>query len=689
MFGLAPLLLFHSALATALGSTAAVDTAASVPPIEVRAERIEPEPGLRLSPGFARSFDVSRSRGHVSMVNDLLDGTVGVHIRQLGGVGSFSTVSVRGSSSAQVAIFLDGVPLNSAQYGVVNLADLPIEALARIDVYRGGAPVAFDSPGGGVIHLVSRRTRGTWADLSFGRGSFGAQKGDLAAGWRGGARAALLIVQHLASDGEFRYLDDNATPFNAGDDSVRARENNRTESLSATAKAEQTIGPVTLAVTHDRLSKRQGLPGAGANPAERADLRADRSITNVRLAWKEASRPRETAAAAASSLRLYAVNQRDRFADPAGELSGLRQDNDDRTERRGGNLQTVVRLPARHVVTLVGELRRERYTPGIRLPTVRNLPRSERRSSAVAFEDRWSLLGDVVGIVGSIRRRSTSDDFAGGPPYPGALPSPPIDRTTEQVSWTAGVRANVAFGVALKVSASHLERMPTLEELFGSRGGVYGNPLARPEAISTHDAGFVGLWRRGAASSRILPVRAEVEASAYRSDARDLLVFVQNSQRSSIAQNVSAARLTGAEVSIRTAWTSGLSADVSWTRQWTTDESDVAYWRSRELPGRPRDEGSVRFLFARSRVSPWYRFHFVSLNYLDRSNRMRIPARQLHDVGVAVTPWGRGVEWIAECRNVTDRRVEDFAGYPLPGRFFYVGLRVRKESEETHDDVQP
>ena len=240
----------------------------------------------------------------------------------------------------------------------------------------------------------------------------------------------------------------------------------------------------------------------------------------------------------------------------------------------------------------------------------------------------------------------------------------------------------------LKSTVARLARMPTLEELFGDRGGIYGNPKAKPEDILTRDVGLVSFWS-GRVAYRALPAWLESQLSAYRSDARDLLLFVQNSQRSSVAQNVSAARLEGLELGVRAGWPGGLLAELSWTRQWTRDEGEAVYWRGKELPGRPRDEALARLSFARPRWNASYEFHFVSRNFLDRYNTQPVGPRSLHDVSLGFTPWSWSPEWSAECRNLTDQRVEDFAGFPLPGRVYYAGIRARIERKESPHDAAP
>lgn len=662
------------------GSLTDTSTVIRLPGYEVSAARPLEDPQLRLGTGFARAYDVTASRGRLRTVADVLTAATGVHVRDFGGVGSFSTLSIRGSSSGQVAVYLDGVPLNSAQYGVVNVADLPIEAIERIEVYRGSAPLGFESPGGGVIHLITDRRRGRWLRASGGGGSFGTDREDVGFGWRAGRTSVMAVGQLLRGRGDFAYLDDNATPYNAGDDTTRARVNNDLWLASATGRAEQRLGPLALSLTHDQLDKEHGTPGIGANPALEARFRTERQVSNLRLAWAGA-KEEPGADRSAAALRLYQVRQRDRFSDPRGELTGVRQDNDNRTLRWGSQVLVPIALGWGQSLGFAVEGRREQYQPRLNLPAPRELPSANREFASWAAEDRWTFGGGRYSLVGSVRRQVTADQFPGGSPYPGALPVPATEREVWQTSWTCGARADLLAGLNLKGSVARLARMPTFEELFGNVGGIYGNPRARPEQVTTRDVGLVGLWRPGARSRTLWPAWVDAQLSTYRSDAIDLLTFLPNSQQFSVAQNISAARLSGVELSSRAGWAGGLSTDLSWTRQWTRDRGEVAYWNGRELPGRPRDEGALQISHARPRWQVGYELHLVSANYLDRANLARIPARALHDLAAAFRTGP--AEWIAECVNLTDRRVEDFAGFPLPGRSFFVGARVRLDRKET------
>lgn len=641
----------------------------TLPPVEVFAPRPRSDSLLRVTPGFAQGYDVSRARGRALMVSDLLAGAVGVHVRKLGGAGSFATASIRGSTPAQVAVYLDGVPLNQAQYGVVNVADLPVEALEQVEVFRGAGPITLESPGGGAINLVTTAARGRWARGSLGAGSFGTARGDVGLGWRSARCGALLIGQLLESRGDYRYHDDNATPFNPGDDEVATRLNNWTRTASVTGRGSADAGRLTFALTHDLLRKRHGVPGIGANQVLASSMRTRRDVTSFVV------RDRGGAAGPGASLRFHGAWHRDRFADPEGRLTGVRQASDNRTDQRGVAATLPLALPGRHRLTLAGEARRERYRPELVHPVRRTLAASRRESFAWGAEDRWSLPALRLAVLASWRRSETRDAFPRGPAYPGAIASPAVSRTLVLDRPALGLRLDLGAGLALKASLARLTRAPTLEELFGNRAGVYGNPAARPEAVTTRDAGLVA---RGSRAGRgWLPAAFELQASAYRSDAKDLLVYLQNSQRSMVATNVAAARLWGIEADGRFVWSSGLAVNASWTRQWTRDEGALAWARGRELPARPRDEVAVQTALVRRRWRAFHDLHFVARNWLDVYNTEDSRARLIHDLGLGLRLPLAAVEWTAECRNAGNARAEDYAGHPLPGRTWYAGITLQ------------
>ena len=96
-----------------------------------------------------------------------------MRIVQYGGLGAFSTVSLRGAPPGQVAVYLDGAPLTSAAHGTVDVSDLPSGMVERIEVYRGMSPLGLGAatPGGAVNLVTSDAAR--VRTLRVAGGSFG------------------------------------------------------------------------------------------------------------------------------------------------------------------------------------------------------------------------------------------------------------------------------------------------------------------------------------------------------------------------------------------------------------------------------------------------------------------------------------------------------------------------------------
>jgi len=128
-------------------------------------ERTELEE-IRNRPAFVTLLPMEEANRRVTSTAEHLSQSVSFHVKSTGGYGSYSTASIRGSSSRQVSVFIDGVPLNPAQSGAVDFADLPVSSLSRVEVYRGFSAFDLSSASiGGVVNLVTQEPSGTSSQL--------------------------------------------------------------------------------------------------------------------------------------------------------------------------------------------------------------------------------------------------------------------------------------------------------------------------------------------------------------------------------------------------------------------------------------------------------------------------------------------------------------------------------------------
>ena len=121
-------------------------------------------------------IDMSNMRGTVSNVQDILAKTVGVTLRTSGGVGSSSRISVRGLEGKRIGFFIDELPM-SEQTDYLDINDIPIDMIDRIEIYKGVIPARFGGSSlGGAINIVIREYPDKYADLSYGYESFNTHK---------------------------------------------------------------------------------------------------------------------------------------------------------------------------------------------------------------------------------------------------------------------------------------------------------------------------------------------------------------------------------------------------------------------------------------------------------------------------------------------------------------------------------
>jgi outer membrane cobalamin receptor len=114
------------------------------------------------------------SRNGYRTVADALSQVPGVTVARYGAFGQFADVTIRGSSALQVLVLLDGLPVAGSQFENVNLEQLPVSGVDRIEIVEGGGSTLYGSGSiGGVINVITTGAAPTQATLS--TGSFGEQ----------------------------------------------------------------------------------------------------------------------------------------------------------------------------------------------------------------------------------------------------------------------------------------------------------------------------------------------------------------------------------------------------------------------------------------------------------------------------------------------------------------------------------
>lgn len=110
--------------------------------------------------------------GTASSINEVLARTAGVTIRNTGGVGSASRMSVRGLEGKRLGLFIDEIAIGQMS-NFVSLNDIPTDMIERIEVYKGIVPYKFGGSAlGGAVNVVTKEYPPIYFDASYEIASF-------------------------------------------------------------------------------------------------------------------------------------------------------------------------------------------------------------------------------------------------------------------------------------------------------------------------------------------------------------------------------------------------------------------------------------------------------------------------------------------------------------------------------------
>ena len=98
----------------------------------------------------------------------------GVYLTSYGPGAALAQAQIRGSTSSQVLVLIDGAPAAGAQLDSVDLNSIQTIGVERIEVVEGGGSTLYGSGSmGGIINIITSSHKGTDADVTIG--SFGRQ----------------------------------------------------------------------------------------------------------------------------------------------------------------------------------------------------------------------------------------------------------------------------------------------------------------------------------------------------------------------------------------------------------------------------------------------------------------------------------------------------------------------------------
>lgn len=643
----------------------------------------------------------------------------GVRIQEEGGLGSDFNFTLNGFSGDQVKFFMDGIPMDN--FGAVNLGDLPVNMIERIDVYKGVVPVwlGTDALGGAVNIITNRREK--YLDASYSLGSFNTHRASLNGAYTNNETGFTIRgnLFYNYSDNDYkvwaRIVENNTVVDTAW---VR-RFHDRYQSASVkleTGYVNKPFADNLLLGLMLTANDKQVQHGATMNTVYGGIIRNSKSAVptlkfNKKNLWREGLD--------VSLFSAFNITQ----SEVIDTLSGVRYNwRGDKTVLTNNNGQASADGEFYRTFTTLDEQELNSqlnvsYALGARSSLAFNYAYNYFHREAFDTEhpdnidNRFpkSLQKQVLGLAFKFdpdRRLSTT--VFGKMYHIKAKTSKEFDFAleTQRIEEVQNKQANFGYGLAstwfvlpelqLKLSYEHTSRMPMPEEIFGDGLFVDANPDLGPE--QSHNFNFGAEYRFKLHSTHQFAVGSSL---VYR-DAKDLIYTVVTvSSPKTHYDNLSNTRVVGFESNFMYKWKDIVNVGANVTYQDITDRARRIYnesytgtgWQQNfhygfRLPNKP-------YLFANlnaglnfadlatpaSNLGFNYYLNFVERYFLTwtelgaGNSKYVIPRQLSHDVELSYS-WEKGKYNVsAECRNLFDSKLYDKYYLQKPGRAISIKLR--------------
>ncbi len=619
-------------------------------------------------PGFYHKINRQEFEGKVADLSEVIEKEAGVQVRQSGGLGSFSSVSLRGSSAEQVMIYADGVLLNDGAGGGVDLSTVSLADVASIEIYRGMSPIQFDraSIGGAVNIRTIRTTPGLKTTVSAGYGSFDTRK---FAGFinhrpqKGAGKWDYLISgDYLSADNDFRFKNDNGTPENPDDDRWENRHNAEVDQFNLLTRMGLDVGSDTrLDMINKFFSKDQGLPSWNNRAETETDFSTDQNISTLKWVADDVSPFHLN-----TCSRIDYLFKTETYDDSKGHVGLGRQKNEYDTRRLSGK-SFVEYQGENHLLQCSAGGSLETYAAK-ELFSRKTTTQTRRISVTTGLQGTIFLMDQRLQITPGLRFLQVRDHLEKAADDKGN-PVEGEELSDGYLMPQIGARFQFNPDVTVKANISRYHRIPTFYELFGDRGIFLGNPELKPEKGINADAGFEiqkptdwGLLNKWSGYGVIFVSRID-----------DLISRTYDARGIGKSDNISKADIYGVECNLNLEVNDYVSLTGQYTWQKTENKSAVRAFNGNRLPGKFAHSWLAKARFSFKNMLLGIAYVCENDMYYDTANLL--PAKTKTEINADLSWAWKEMVFALEAKNITNDNYEDYNGYPQPGRSYVCSLK--------------
>lgn len=636
----------------------------SLETVIVSAKRPDETPPEKRTSASVNVIDKKDIPERAATAGEVLDNQAGIDVRSLGGTGSMSEISIRGSTAEQVAVYLDGVPLSAGGSGINGLSFIPMSQVQKMEVYRGSSPGMFGSGAiGGVVNITTLRdSKSAGVDASASYGSFGTTHQAVMTNFGLGNGRFILSAGRNASENDFRFYDDRGTTINKSDDGWETRKNSDYESVNFLARAETGITESqSLMVKFSGNDSERGVSGLGRKPALHSRLSSDMLLLQTSHRYRESV-----------ETQVWLMRDKSGFYDPKDEAGRRgRQDTDDTVIVRGitSRFNHVFGPLLAHGSL---EAKNESFESSDAFYSA-VVPPSRRKSLDTGIEGELMMFKGSLWITPRIHYTFVDDHLSDT----GILLANSTQDSTMNIerrvgSAALGIRWHVKPSLTLRFNGGVFPRLPEFNELFGDTGDIVGNTKLTEEKGRNFDTG---------AHYSSEKLKLEADYSAFYRYAKDLIQR-RNYGDYMISENIGKAEISGFETWGSGAFFNGIGkCRIALAYQDARNRSDETLFRKQRyygklLPYHPKWKGSADLTaIVNNFLSVTWNTNYESECFKGPSNLAdeKLEARAIHSLEFRLN-LPNNASLVIEAENLTDNNAPDRWGYPKPGRGYYATM---------------
>jgi len=597
-------------------------------------------------------------------IADAIRNFSGVILKDYGGIGGLKTVSVRGLSANHTAVLYDGIQINDAENGQIDLSKLNLNNVQQIILYNG-QPTIICMPARSFASASILAVKTVQPSLSANKtyqftagiktGSFGLVNPYLQWQQRINERWSFIMNGYLENaNGRYKY---NAR--GGGGDSVRTRNNGDISAKQVDGAlywAKSDSNKFNLHINY--YNSDRGLPGAV--------ILYNASISRSRLwnrdfftqagyehIWSDGFHLLLNTKVSQGQLHYLDPD----FLNEAGKL-----DQHFRQREFYQSAALAYHLTSNWEISYALDFAVNNINadlPGFSYPT--------RLTFLNVLASNITL--GKLSLQGSLLNSNISETVKNGRPAP--------KRNIYSPTLMATLRPFQSPNFQLRAYYKSIFRNPTFNDLY--YGGV-GNPNLKPEFTKQFDAGAT----YGKALNGFLSY-ITLTADAYYNHVTNKIVFIPKDAYNGSIQNLGTVDIKGLDVGLKTQaklakeWKGSLSVNYSYQQALNvTDPTSSIYLN--QLPYTPKNTVSLNAGIDHNHFGVYYNQIISASRYYTNDNLPSdyIPGYSTSDASVVYRFLIKGKPLVSsfEANNLFNKNYFVVQSYPMPGRSFRFSLQI-------------